>query len=52
METIAKKRNATKKKLSKEEFRAMLPQRLNKFGEWLVANKDAWDYGDGKIVLR
>lgn len=33
-----KKGRTVKKRLSKEEFRATLPEKLNKIGEWLVNN--------------
>lgn len=55
METDVKTRRSGKRegrKLSKEEFRALLPERINKFGEWLLANRDAWDFGNGKIILK
>ena len=53
METDVKTRRSGKRegrKLSKEEFRALLPERINKFGEWLLANRNAWDFGNGKII--
>ena len=55
METDVKTRRSGKRegrKLSKEEFRALLPERINKFGEWLLANREAWDFGNGKIILK
>lgn len=55
METDVKTRQTVKKegrKLSKAEFRALLPERLNKLGEWLLNNREAWDCGDGKIILK
>lgn len=55
METDVKTRRSGKKegrKLSKEEFRALLPEKLNKLGEWVFENREAWDCGDGKIILK
>ena len=55
METDVKTRQTVKKegrKLSKAEFRVLLPERLNKLGEWLLNNREAWDCGDGKIILK
>ena len=55
-ERIMENRAQTKKnkgrKLSKEEFRSLLPEKINKLGQWVVDNRTAVDYGDGKIVLQ
>lgn len=52
METKTQTKRNRGRKLSKEEFRSLLPEKINKFGEWMLGNKDAWDYGNGKIVIR
>lgn len=52
MENRAQTKKNKGRKLSKEEFRSLLPEKINKLGQWVVDNRTAVDYGDGKIVLQ
>lgn len=40
-------KKTNKKKLTKEEFRKLMPEKLNKLGEWLLEhyNDEPWDAG-------
>lgn len=41
-----------KRRLTKDEFRALMPEKINKLGEWVLENKEAWIYPNGKLYIR
>lgn len=43
---------ANKAKMTKEELRALLPQKLNRLGEWILSNNELGVIHDMRAVLK